>query len=145
MISTTEKALPILRIGMFLFMMVWAVEKLVRPEAYQAIFGSFYGQQNMAVSIIYLIGAVQIAILIAFVLGKFKAVTYGLVLAMNLVTTLVSYQQILAPYAGKTNHLFAASIVVLAASLFLFLVRNQDIAMTLGASNETQVKPASQP
>ena len=138
MITTTEKALPILRIGMFLFMMVWAVEKLVRPEAYQAIFGAFYGQQNVGIAIIYLIGAVQIAILVAFVLGKFKTVTYGFVLGMNLVTTLVSYKQILAPYEGKTNHLFAASIVVLAASVYLFLVRNQDTAITMGSSAHTE-------
>ncbi len=106
-------------------MMVWTVEKFVRPEAFQSIFGSFYGF-NAGHALIYLIGAAQLAILVLFVLGKFKTVSYGLVMLMNVMTLLVSYRQILAPYEGSTNHLFAASIVVAAGSIALFLARNDD-------------------
>jgi len=123
---------------MFLFMMVWAVEKLVRPESYQAIFGNFYGLKDLGFSVIYFIGAVQIAILVTFVMGKFKTISYGFVLLMNLITSLVSYQQILSPYSGKTNHLFAATIVVLATSIFLFLLRDRDTALTAGSSVVTE-------
>ncbi len=49
-----------------------------------------------------------------FVAGKFKFASYGLVMLMNVITLLVSYSKILAPYEGSTNHLFVASIVVAA-------------------------------
>jgi len=125
MTSSTQKGLATLRIGLFLFMMVWTVEKFVRPEAFQSIFGSFYGF-DAGHALIYLIGAVQLAVLLLFVSGKFKTVSYGLVMLMNVMTLLVSYRQILTPYEGSTNHLFAASIVVAAGSIALFLSRHDD-------------------
>lgn len=125
MSSSTQKGLATLRIGLFLFMMVWAVEKFVRPEAFQSIFGSFYGF-DAGHMLIFAIGAVQVGILLLFVAGRYKTLSYGLVMLMNVVTLLVSYRQILAPYDGSTNHLFAASIVVATASVALFLARSDD-------------------
>ncbi|MGQ7845772.1 hypothetical protein ACUNV4_14915 [Granulosicoccus sp. 3-233] len=136
MTSSSRIGLATLRIGLFLFMMVWALEKFIRPEAYQSIFGSFYGF-DAGQSLIFLIGAVQTAILLLFVAGKFKTVTYGLVMLMNVVTLLVSYRQILAPYEGSTNHLFAASIVVAAASIALFLSRSEDSVLVLGSGTDS--------
>lgn len=135
MTSSTQKGLATLRIGMFLFMAVWALEKFVRPEAYQSIFGSFYGF-DAGHSLIYLIGAVQMAVLLLFVMGKFKTASYGLVMLMNVVTLLVSYRQILAPWEGSTNHLFVASIVVATASIALFLSRADDVFLVVADKAE---------
>ena len=146
MTSSTQKGLATLRIGLFLFMMVWTVEKFVRPEAFQSIFGSFYGF-NAGHALIYLIGAAQLAILVLFVVGKFKTVSYGLVMLMNVMTLLVSYRQILAPYEGSTNHLFVASIVIAAGSVALFLSRNDDHFLTISdqqkAIEETELPSES--
>lgn len=131
MTLSTRTALLLLRIGLFLFMMIWAVEKFVRPEAFQNIFGNFYGI-DAGNGLIYAFGAVQVLILLLFVCGSFKAVSYGLVMAMNLITLMVSYRQILSPFEGG-NHLFAASIVVAAASIALFLARTDDELLTLGS------------
>lgn len=136
MSSSTQKSLAVLRIGLFLFMMVWALEKIVRPETFKSIFGSFYGF-DAGYAVIYLIGAVQIAVLLLFVAGKFKTYTYGLVMAMNVVTLLVSYRQVLNPYEGGTNHLFAASIVVAAASIAIFLARSDDNLLVLKGVENT--------
>lgn len=136
MTSSTRKGLAILRIGLFLFMMVWALEKFIRPEAFQSIFGSFYGF-DAGHTLIFLIGAVQVAILLLFVSGTFKTASYGLVMLMNVMTLLVSYRQILAPYEGSTNHLFAASIVVAAASIALFLSRSDDDFLVLPSKTDS--------
>lgn len=136
MTSSTRKGLAILRIGLFLFMMVWALEKFIRPEAFQSIFGSFYGF-DAGHTLIFLIGALQVAILLLFVSGTFKTASYGLVMLMNVMTLLVSYRQILAPYEGSTNHLFAASIVVAAASIALFLSRSDDDVLVLPSKTDS--------
>ncbi len=130
MTASPERALPVLRIGMFVFMLVWTLKKLIEPEAYQGIFLSFYGL-DLGAAPIYAIGAVQLLVLLAFVSGAFKTVSYGLVLIMNVISLLVSYQQILDPYNGP-NQLFAASIPVAAASLVLFLLRDRDTWLTVG-------------
>lgn len=132
---SSQKSLAILRIGLFLFMMVWALEKFVRPEAYQSIFGAFYGF-DAGQTLIYLIGAIQVGILVLFVVGKFKFASYGLVMLMNVITLLVSYSKILAPYEGSTNHLFVASIVVATTSIALFLARSDDNFLTLSSAEE---------
>jgi hypothetical protein len=56
---------------------------------------------------------------------------------MNVATLLVSYRQILAPYEGSTNHLFAASIVVATASIALFLSRADDNFLAIDSAVET--------
>ena len=128
MTASPERVLPVLRIGMFLFMLVWTLEKLIEPQAYQGIFLNFYGL-DLGVAPVYAIGAVQLLVLLAFVSGTFKTATYGLVLAMNVISLLVSYRQILDPYDG-VNQLFVASIPIAAASLVLFLLREHDTWLT---------------
>ncbi|ASJ71226.1 DoxX protein [Granulosicoccus antarcticus] len=148
MSSSTQKSLAVLRIGLFLFMMVWAMEKFVRPESFQAIFGKFYGF-DAGMVIIYLIGAIQVGILLLFVTGKFKTVSYGLVMIMNVLTLLVSYRQVLNPYEGSVNHLFVASIVIAAASIAMFMARADDHFLTLKAgepsdeSNQLEVEASN--
>ena len=137
MTSTPSTALPVLRIGLFLFMMVWSVEKIIRPEAYQGIYGFFYGLE-VGVGAVYAAGAVQLVILAAFVLGLFKTYSYGLVLLMNLATLLVSYRQILAPYDGEVNHLFAASVPVLAGCVVLFMLRDHDTKLVVNLGRSPQ-------
>jgi len=129
MTASPERALPVLRIGMFLFMLVWTLEKLIEPAAYQGIFLNFYGL-DLGVTPVYALGILQLAVLMAFVSGAFKTASYGLVLAMNLISLLVSYRQILDPYDGA-NQLFVASIPVAAASLVLFLLRDRDTWLTV--------------
>lgn len=134
MSASSRTTLLLLRVGLFLFMMIWAVEKFVRPEAFQNIFGSFYGF-DAGNAVIYAFGAVQVVILLLFVAGACKTISYALVMAMNLITLLVSYRQLLAPFEGG-NHLFAASIVVAAASVGLFLARQEDTLLVIDSKDE---------
>ena len=130
MTASAEKTLPIVRVSLFIFMFLWAAEKLMRPEGYQGIFRSFYGL-DLGVMPIYAIGIAQILLLVAFVAGVYRTFTYGAVFAMSAASLFVSYRQILFLYTDQGNLLFVASIPVAAASLLLFLMRDQDNWLTL--------------
>lgn len=123
-------ALPILRWSIAVFMLVWSVDKLLMPEDFIGLFQNFYGA-TFGVGVILAIGAVQTALIVAFALGLYRTITYGLMLVMNAVTVLVSLPQILDPYGGGANQLFFASVPVLGACLLLFLLRDQDTKLVI--------------
>ena len=84
----------------------------------------------MGNAIAYLLGAIQLIILIGFVLGIQKKVTYGLILLMHTASTLVSFPKYLAPFADA-NILFFAACPMLAACFTLFYLRDLDRLWTL--------------
>jgi putative oxidoreductase len=73
----------------------------------------------------YVIGAIELIILLLFVAGYKKKYTYGVVLALHTVSTLSSFKQYLAPFYGP-NLLFFAAWPMLAACFALFILRDQD-------------------
>lgn len=85
------------RLSIFVALMVWVVDKFVRPEHTAAVFQAFYGIGGMGSAIAYLLGAIQLVIMVGFVLGYQKNITYGLVLLMHTTSTLVSFPKYIAP------------------------------------------------
>lgn len=57
------------RISIFIAMMIWVIDKFVKPDHAAAVFQSFYGIGGIGPSVSYLLGALQLAIMIAFLLG----------------------------------------------------------------------------
>jgi len=87
--KTLGWALFSLRLGLAILFLIWALDKLVNVEHGQAVFGKFYGQE-ISTTIVYALGALQLLLVLAFTIGKFKSVTYGALLLMHLATTVVS-------------------------------------------------------
>lgn len=112
-------------------MITWAALKVTAPQAYVGIFSTYYGA-DVGTSIVYVLGGLQIAFLIAYLLGLFKTITTGGVLLMNLVTLIVSIPKILPVGSNEPNILFVASFPVLGASLAHFLMRRDDTFLSLG-------------
>ena len=126
--QTTALALLILRITLGAFLLIWGLEKFVLPEVTGKIAVGFYGVE-IGATIIYVFGAVQIAIASALLLGLFPTISYGLGLALHTVTTLVTIPRIIDPWgliSGTPQHLFLAAIPVLGGFIALFLMRAQD-------------------
>lgn len=128
--ASLSMALLILRAALGLFMLIWAIEKFVRPESYAQIYQYFYGLP-LGGTVVTLLGVLQVAIVIAFLAGYRKTLSYAAVALMNAASLVVSLPLILAPYQGETNHLFVASIPIVAASAVLFLLRDHDTALTV--------------
>lgn len=125
-----ELSLLLLRVGVFIVMAMWSLDKLIQPGHAAAVFENFYFISGMGTEILLVIGLVQLAIEIAFLLGLWKFWTYGFVLATHAISTLSSWKQYLDPF--NNNMLFLAAIPMLAACIALFLLRREDRMFTLG-------------
>jgi uncharacterized membrane protein YphA (DoxX/SURF4 family) len=119
------RALLALRITLGVFLLQWGVEKFVVPTNTPEIWGHFYGFAIPQVTA-YLFGAVEIAIAVCLLLGILRTVAYGAALALHTVTVIVSWRELLSPWADPMNHLFIASVPVLGALIALFVLRHWD-------------------
>jgi len=119
------RALVVLRITLGLFLLQWGIEKFVVPQNTVAIWSYFYGV-NVPQTLGYLFGAVEIAIAGCLFLGLFRTAAYGAALALHAVSVVVSWRQLLDPWADPVNHLFIAGVPVLGALIALFLLRRWD-------------------
>jgi hypothetical protein len=122
-------SLLLLRLSLGLVMMVWAFDKILNPGHGAAVFESFYGLSGVGESLIPMIGIAQGLIVLAFLLGAARTWSYGAVLLMHAVTTLVSWSAYLQPLK---NILFFAAWPMLAGLIALFLLRDHDRIATLG-------------
>ena len=86
-------ALLTLRLGVFVVMLVWTLDKFVNPEHAARVYENFYLIGGLGRPVFLLIGAVELVVLAGFLLGYQKRVTYGLVLVLHGVSTLSAYHQ----------------------------------------------------
>jgi putative oxidoreductase len=57
------------------------------------IMAEFYSIGGLGTALIYLLGVIELAIILAFFLGFAKRWSYGLVLLLHAISTLSSYQK----------------------------------------------------
>lgn len=116
-------ALLFLRLGVFIVMLMWTLDKLVKPEHAANVFKKFYFITGLDQGMFYVIGIVELVIIIAFVAGFMKRWTYGIVLLLHAVSTLASFVNYLDPFS---NLLFFAAWPMLAACFALYYLRDAD-------------------
>jgi hypothetical protein len=133
-----EISLLLLRLSLGLVMMIWAFDKILNPEHGAAVLEGFYGLTGVGESVIPMIGIVQGVIVLTFLLGVARTWSYGAVLLMHAVTTLVSWSAYLQPLK---NILFFSAWPMLAGLIALFLLRDQDRIGSLG-KRDTKAKAA---
>jgi uncharacterized membrane protein YkgB len=121
------RALFALRLGVFIVMFFWTLDKFVSPEHQAAVFENFYGLSGLGPGTFVLIGILQMIVVIAFVAGFAKRLSYGLVFLLHGISTLSSYAQYLDPF---NNLLFFAAWPMLAACFGLYYLRDHDTLMT---------------
>jgi putative oxidoreductase len=130
----TEKRLPLalllLRLSVFVVMFVWTVDKFVEPQHASKIMAAFYSISGVGDVLVHLLGIIELAIILAFVLGFAKRWSYGLVLLLHAISTLASYQKYLNPLQHP-NLLFFAAIPMLAACFVLYYLREADELWTI--------------
>ncbi len=122
-------SLLLLRLSLGTVMMVWAFDKILNPGHGAVVLEGFYGLDGVGKPLIRLMGVVQGIIVVGFLLGIAKTWTYGAVLLMHTVTTVVSWSAYLKPLE---NILFFAAWPMLAGLVTLFLLRREDRIASLG-------------
>lgn len=118
-------ALLLLRIGIFIVMAIWTLDKFLRPEHAAAVFNHFYGIEGLGVAIVQALAVAESILLLGFLLGLMPRLTYGLVLLFHAVSTVSAYQQYLQPFEGN-NLLFFAAWPMLAACFAVYALRDLD-------------------
>lgn len=104
-------------------MLMWTLDKFINPSHAAAVYKSFYLIGGLSNKIFYLIGAIQLVIILGFVAGFKKSWTYLLVLFLHAVSTFSSYQKYFDPF---DNLLFFAAWPMLAACFVLYYLRDLD-------------------
>jgi len=126
-----QLSLLFLRVTVFLVMFMWTIDKFVNPGHAAKVYESFYFIAGLESVLMYAIGAAEMVLLLLFLAGYKKTLTYGAILILHAVSTLSSFNQYLAPFEGP-NLLFFAAWPMLAACFTLFLLRDQDKMLSLG-------------
>lgn len=124
--------MPILRVGMGVFLTLWGVDKLVATEGSQRIFSGFYAIDS-GPTLVQVAGAAEVLLGLALAFGLLRVATAWIALIANLVSTGASWKQIVDPWGvfGLTEggtHLFLASIVIMAVSVVLVINAKDDTA-----------------
>ncbi|MFZ2452106.1 MAG: hypothetical protein WAW36_16450 [Methylovulum miyakonense] len=132
--SQHNKSLPIalfgLRASVFLVMFMWTLDKFINPSHAAKIYESFYLIGGLESSVMLIIGSVELVILAAFLAGLYKKFSYGFVLVLHAVSTVSAFKYYLSPFAS-THLLFFAAWPMLAACITLFLLRDEDVLLTV--------------
>jgi len=118
-----------LRLSIFMVMMIWTVDKIINPTHALKVYSTFYSI-NTTDTVMSMLAIAEALLLIAFLFGIKRFLSYGLVFVLHGVSTLSSWQHYLAPFEGS-NLLFFAAWPMLAGCLVLFLYRDSDQLLTL--------------
>lgn len=123
-----------LRLTVFAVMLVWTLDKFIRPDHAAAVFSKYYSINALSQVMSFVVGGLELVLLAAFVLGIMKRFTYGTVLVLHAVSTLSSFAKYIAPFEGG-NIMFFAAWPMLAACIGLYLLRDLDTLGVVGGRN----------
>ncbi|MDC9565472.1 MULTISPECIES: hypothetical protein [unclassified Pseudoalteromonas] len=117
-----------LRLGVFIVMIMWTFDKFVNPGHSARIFEHFYGIGGSTDVVAYVLGALQLILVLAFIAGIKKRLSYGVIFVMHGLSTLSSYNQYID---GFNNLLFFTAWPMWAACFALYVLREQDVKFTI--------------
>jgi len=114
-----------LRLSIFLVMLMWVLNKFARPTRATFVYETLYHIPGLTQAVSFFIGAVVFAVIVAFVLGWMKTVSYGAVFLLHAISTLSLFPQYLKPFEYD-NELLYAAWPMLAACYALWSLRDYD-------------------
>lgn len=122
-----ELSLFLLRLGVFIVMIAWTLDKFIDPGHAARVYESFYFIGGLGSTIMMIIGIIELLIILAFLAGLWKKYTYGFVMLVHSVSTFSAWDR----YTIDISLLFFAAWPMLAACVTLFLLRDLDVKFTL--------------
>ncbi len=118
--------LLILRLGIAIVFVMWAIDKFINPTHAAAVFERFYKLSGLTSEITYAIGGAQSVLILAFIAGLFRTYSYGAILILHTISTVSSYMKYIDPWTYP-NLLFFAAIPMLSACIVLWVLRTHDV------------------
>ena len=129
-----ELSLLTLRLGVFLVMLMWTVDKFARVDHAKLVFEKFYLLTGFENVLMYSLAGAELLLILIFLAGVKKRWSYGLVFLLHGVSTVSSFRQYLNPFEGG-NLLFFAAWPMLAACFVLYVLRDFDRMFSFGKVN----------
>ncbi len=121
-------SLLLLRLGVFIVMLMWTLDKFINPGHTSKVFAKFYGLEGLGGTVLTVLACLQLIVVLAFAAGALRRYSYGIILLMHAGSTFSSWQQYLDPF----NHLlFFAAWPMLAACVALYVLRDQDTLLSV--------------
>jgi len=130
--ATHSLKLPLFltRLGIFLFMLPWQLTRFKNPEMIDTISKTYYKFSMPEVGST-ITGVLMMALLIAFLVGFKKKISYLLVLVLHGIGTVMTIPNLIPGLEGY-NQLFLAAVPALAAMLLLYCLRDEDTMLSVG-------------
>jgi len=135
-------ALLLLRLGVFIVMIMWTLDKFINPEHSGAVFENFYGIDGLSEATFMVIGLLQLVVVLSFAAGFMKRYSYGIILILHSISTFSSWQQYLDAF---NNLLFFAAWPMLAACMVLYMLRDMDTRWTIDDRGNQSVRQSTTP
>ena len=131
----TALCLLLIRLGVFLVLFMWTMDKFIHPLQTSRILVGFYniggedpllGLPQVGYGFVYALGAVEVVVIVAFLFGIAKRFTYALVFALHTLSTFAPWERFLEPWTAHTL-LFLASFPMLGGCFALYYLREHDV------------------
>jgi len=119
-------ALLLLRVSVAIALGMWCAGKFINPTQTTRILAHFYSVKGLNFLSAYGIGILQAAVILAFLVGAAKRLSYGLILLLDTPGVLAPWAQYLHPYQGHVI-LFLGSVPMWAACFALYSLREDDV------------------
>lgn len=126
---TLKLPLFLTRLSIFYFLLPWQIMRFTKPEAINNISNKYY-KFSMPEIGSTITGVLMMALLVAFVLGYKKKISYLLVLVLHGIGTLMTVPNLIPGIEGY-NQLFLAALPALAAMLLLYCLRDEDTMLSI--------------
>ncbi len=118
-------SLLIIRLSIAAFFTAWSSLKFYRPEWFENVFRNFYGLEFASRDMSAFVGVVQLLIVLAFVLGFKRTISYAVLALMQGAGVLGSIPNLMN-FAQYPNNLMWAAVPAFGAAVALFIMREHD-------------------
>ncbi|RKQ71507.1 hypothetical protein DES40_0830 [Litorimonas taeanensis] len=129
--KSLKPALLLTRLSIFAFLLPWQLMRFTSPDSAKGIAKKYYSVSDMPEWLGLAIGVFWMTLLISFVLGLKKSVSYALVFILHAGAILVTIKHYI-PGQESYNQLFLAAIPAAAAMGLLYVLRREDTLLSLG-------------
>lgn len=128
-LSSLRVPLFLTRLSIVAFMLPWQLKRFLEPKAVDGIAQKYY-KFSMPEIGSTITGVLMVALLVAFLVGFKKRISYGLVMVLHGVGTLMTVPYLI-PYTESFKILFMAAIPAFMAMVLLYCLRNEDTLLSV--------------
>ncbi len=129
MVNDKAWALLFLRVSLGLLMLVWGIDKFAAPDHGVAVAERFYFGLFGTAALMPVLGTAQLVLGLLVTLGIARRYAYPALLAVTGLTLVGVWRSVVDPwgwYLERTNALFFPSLIIFAAVLVLYALRDED-------------------